>query len=310
MTGCALVSGLSNLDVEGSKGSDASTADGGLVVDGAVDSGATDVAISPDVTVIVPDGGCGCGLTVPAGFSAVLYGSDGDNCPNSATKENIVTSPQILSGANGCTCGCTLGGCTNMKLSLYQGASCQGLIGTATANNQCQASPNGYALTTSVKLAGQGSGNVTCSTPSSYPKPYANQAALCSPSSSNVCANLCQPPNGMATCFVATGDVACPVEAPKRTVIAKSVTDTRTCLGCTCNVTNPVCNVNLQWFSDPQCTTAVGNSANFASETCVPASASSNLNAKVTPGGNCSVTGSTGGTGTTTPVNVRTVCCK
>ena len=305
MTGCALVSGLSNLDVATDAAVDPS-ADG--AVDSSTDGGSSDA--SPDSPVVViPDGGCGCDLTVPLGFSPILYGSDGDNCPNSATVENVVTNPVSGIASGTCSCSCSLGGCSTAKLQIYALANCSNIVGTLGVSGTCQGSPQNYASAVAMKLTGNGSGNVSCSTTPSFAKPYGNQAALCTPSSSTTCASLCQPPQGTKTCFVANGDVSCPQTAPQRTLIAKSVTDARTCTGCTCSVTNGVCNANVQSYSDSNCATVSGNAINMPAETCTPVTVGPNTIVKVTASGTCSTTVGAAG-GATTPVSMRTVCCK
>lgn len=301
LTGCALVSGLSNLDVDDGKTDAATGADA-----------SSDSATAPDSDIPPPpfdagEAGCGCGISVPAGFSPILYGNDKENCPNGLTKDSVVQSPLALSGVGACTCTCALGGCTNLSLTLYSAPGCGGSLGGASANGNCQASPSNYQQAVGARVAGNGTnGTATCSANPSFPKASSDKAVLCTPSS---CTSLCSPPSEYPVCFVAQGDVACPQTLPKRTLVATSVTDTRVCSGCSCSVTNPGCNVTLQWYGDGQCTTATGNPQSFATGTCAPASATAAYTAKVAPTGGCSVSGGQG-SGSTTPVNVRTVCCK
>lgn len=309
VAGCGLVSGLSDLEVGPASGSDAST-EAGAVIDGAVGVDASDAGVAPDVSVVIPDGGCGCGITVPPGFSPILYGGDSDLCPKASTPEKVVVSPQALAAGGACACTCTIGGCTNLKLSFYDTPNCSNLFGTTSANATCQLTPGVSGNVDSVRVSGSGSANVTCATiPPAFPKPYGGEAGVCTPEQSTACASFCSPPPGLGTCFVAPGDVSCPQTLPKRTVIAQSVTDARTCAGCGCSVANPVCNVALQSYSDNICATAVGVVSNFVTDVCTPQAVGTDTIAKITPAGTCSATpGSV--TGTTTPVNLRTVCCK
>ncbi|CAN5736023.1 hypothetical protein BH09MYX1_BH09MYX1_18100 [soil metagenome] len=296
MTGCALVSGLSSIDV-------GVVSDAGVNADAGVDAGAD---VSADVSADVPIDPCACGLTLPPGFSTTLFNPDNGKgqCPPQMKATTVVLNPQTLTAAGACTCSCSLGGCASPSLQFYDSSSCNVGLGTISITGQCQSS-GVYVATSSIR----GSSSTTSSClvgAASFPAASAGQATLCADPSS--CIQLCAPPLGMSLCMAATGDVACP-NGQTKYLVADSIIESRSCSGCSCNVMAPACNVAVQFYGDNACIVPSGSPVTGNLTSCGISNAGASFIAKVTPSGSCS-TQSGSASGAAVPTNLRTICCK
>lgn len=289
--GCALLSGLSNLDIA----SDAGTSDAFVVVPDGSDAA-------------VPQDDCDCGVAAPAGFSSVVFlrKDDGTSCPQYTTKESAYADPQSVAATGACSCGCTVGGCTPATVGFHLGSSC-GMGSSIAITGGCQASPSNYASATFAKPT---FGAPTCTSGAgTFPKAYSDKVTVCT-SQLGHCAQFCPSPNGAPLCWVAPGDVACP--APLKKNLIGALTDTRSCTGCSCSVSpNTACLLNVHAYSDSTCTTPLLDAgATWLDGSCGALAPPSGpyMIGQVGPLGSCTSSGGTASGGAAATA-IRTVCC-
>lgn len=297
--GCALLSGLSDLDV--GNGADASTSDA-----------AVDVKLPDAATLDGAPTACGCDAGIPSGFVPYLFPKSGNgggfsSCPPTLARDTVYLDALTSTASGPCSCTCVMSGCSNPVVTFWDGTFCSGSLGTLNLNGGCQALPQNLSATSAIKTTtttGPG-----CTTVSSFPAAYSGTARLCAPQGSD-CTNFCNAATqGLPLCYVAPGDVACPAGLTK-TLVSGAPTDTRTCTGCTCSTSASACNVTLTYHGNAVCTQADGGLTQVTDNcTMVPTVSGSYVRGNVTVGGTCTATGGTA-SGSVAPANVRTVCCK
>lgn len=285
--GCALVSGLANLELA----TDAGSADSGTPGEG----GARDAA---------PDSGstlCACGGTIPPGFTPV--GVTKGQCPPSLDKETVYLDPKTLTASGACTCTCNVGGCTGSTTTFYDATQCFLSLGSVSLNGTCQALSNNVSATSSIKTTGA---TPSCTMASSFPTPHSGTTRLCTPT--NDCTAFCAGGN-LQSCYVAPGDVACPTGLTK-TLVSASVTDTRSCNGCSCTTSGGGCVAVMTYYTNATCTAGTDAGLTQNVDSCNNTGVSGTyVKGAVTPLGTCTTLPGTADGGTT-PTNLRTVCCK
>jgi hypothetical protein len=287
ISGCALISGLSTLDVD----------DGSASVDASDDL---------DVRSDAADAGC-CFGAIPPGFTPVLLGPSDTKC-GALKSETVVLDPQTTTASGACTCGCTLGGCAGGTLRFYDGAGCAGSVGNVALGGGCAAAPPNFALTSAFRVLQPGTPSCTLGT-ASFPAASSGSGSLCRGDAKTACSAFCSPAPNVKSCLVVTGNVACPTGLKKQ-LVAQSVTDARTCTGCACNVAGGSCGADVQFYADGACTTASGGPMSLPFDACTTGiAAGPQLIAKPRPSGTCTTTPGVA-SGGTTPVGVATVCCK
>jgi hypothetical protein len=111
------------------------------------------------------------------------------------------------------------------------------------------------------------------------------------------------------TCLVHDGEVACPSKLNSRTVLAATVTDTRSCgATCACGTTSCTNGATLEAFSTETCTTPVRSVS--ADGSCTTAgTAPTGLSYRYTAGTGCNVTTPAAVLGSVTYTAPRTLCC-
>lgn len=128
---------------------------------------------------------------------------------------------------------------------------------------------------------------------------------LCHPAIDSCAETFCAPPNGMKTCLVAEGDVACPANAATKTLVG-SEPDV-TCGACTCTST-ATCTGSLTFYSGSGCT---GGTKVLQANTCTMVNQASIKSTQwAGTASNLACTNIVPGAPTSVGVkNARTVCC-
>lgn len=296
---CALVSGLSDLDV---------AVEGGVTVDG----GATDAP--RDVSEASPplDAGCTC-VSLPVGWTAVRFRADKTaTCPNGDVTEDVLLAPAVTTASGACGCSCTnTTDCANPSATYRGGVLCGGgTKGTVplVTSGTCSPSPGNYQGTDSFDIAPK-SGSCTAQA-APFASASTGSGRLCTIASSPcaIGAGCNDPAGGFAACVVKAGDATCPVDYPKRTLVATSLNDTRTCSGCSCDASPLKCQYAYSTYATNQCVTQLGTATALAGG-CANVTVEAFYKATATVMGTC-IAGNGVASGTATAVGGRTTCCK
>lgn len=307
---CALVSGLSDLDVD--------PGDAAIPQPDAAPDVATDTAVDApkdapiDVAPPVNDAGCTC-VPIPTGWSAVRFRTDrASSCPLGDVTDDVVLAPSSVTASGSCGCTCTSSlDCASPMVAYRAQTLCMGgtkAAGVLTTSGACTASPGNAegadSIETTAKIA---SCNATAV---AFPSVVTGNARVCTKSSSPCTGQTgCNDPaGGYAACVVSPGDQPCPSGYPTRSLIASSVTDTRTCVGCSCTATNVKCELTLDAYSSGACGTKTSSVVTTLG-VCGNFKADQYYKATVAITGSCSP-GAGSGSGAATAVQGRTVCCK
>ena len=308
---CALVSGLSDLDVDPG---DAAIPQPDASVDVTIDSPGDAPKDAPiEVAPPVNDAGCTC-VPIPASWTAVRFRSDRNAaCPVGDLTEDVVLAPASVAATASCGCTCTTGAidCSNPVVT-YRGATlCAG--GTkaqapAITSGACTASPNNAEGADSLETTAK---SAACT---AQPAPFASvvtgNGRLCTKANSPCTGQTgCNDPaGGFSACVVSAGDQTCPAGYPTRTTISTSVADGRTCLNCGCTTPNVKCSLTIDAYNTNACltktstlTTTLGVCGNYKADLFYKATAA--VSGSCTPGNGV-------GSGSATAVQGRTVCCK
>lgn len=294
------------------------TNDGG--VDVVVKDVIADVVSEPGPPVPCSTDSGACTSTLQAGWTPIAFATSRTNaCPSNFTADDVVTNPQIQSGA--CTCDCTPVTAPSCAIG--------SLTGTFGATNQCGGGTNGpYSITSDGECYDWGNValsayhdwtklGLTAGTCTSAPTLDSNKVATdavraCTPPpqcAEDVCSG--SPPAGFSSCIVHDADLACP-SGPftARTVVAVSVQFA--CSSCSaCANTGTGCgNAQIDYYATTNCTGSLATDA--VDGKC---DASGNVQSVITHfkytapvlGAACTPGTSTA---TPTPTNLRTICCR
>lgn len=303
-TGCALVSGLSSLDVGPEAPADASAP-----LDASGDASADAIA---DVSVVI-DASCAdasCAGIDP-GWTPVGYVEG--TCPKGWGSLDFVTNPTL---GTACACGCsvtTQPTCDVGTCPITAGTSPSCSLGTINLNfngGNCVSFPQ-VTLAPFQKIVPLALAGGAC-TATANPAGVATTAArLCAPPDCGTAASLCSSgaPNGIATCVTSSGDLACPGAYPVRHVVGVSAAAACNST-CTCKVGGTCTSPKVTFYSDTQCTNLVVT--NDATGTCAADVASGMqvhaAKCAATVAATCNPSGAAAGT--VSLVGVRTVCCR
>lgn len=200
-----------------------------------------------------------CALPQPAGgFSLVLFGDGDATCPAGFDSANTVSTP--VAGAGTCTCGaCTFAGtsCANdndMTTSYDNG---NGMCGTTGAtlnatNGNCNNDNGSFADNARVNGPAPTLGTCTSAATANDAMVTTTAHTICTPRPETCIAEICTPPAAMTACLIAAGDVACPVEAPTKTLVGSNVT-VSCAAQCGCTVTSAVCGGTIRFYENNNC---------------------------------------------------------
>lgn len=299
---CALVSGLSSLDVD--------PGDAAITIDAKTDAPAdAPIEATPPVT----DAGCTC-VPIPTGWTAVRFRSDRTaSCPLGDSTDDVVLAPSSVTANNlPCSCTCTSSiDCANPTVTYLGGQNCAGgskTSGPIQTNGTCLAGPSNAFGADSIGTLAK---TATCTvSPSPFPTTVTGNGRLCTKTPSPCAANSgCNDPaGGFAACVVSAGNVPCPSDYPTRTSVAASVTEGRTCSGCACSADLVKCQLTIDAFTTGQCVTSV-STATTTLGVCANFVAHDFYKATTSVVGACMANAGTG-SGAATAVQPRTVCCK
>jgi hypothetical protein len=294
---CAMVSGLSTLDVDPFFASDAGS-------DDAQDAGGD-----------AQDAGCAC-VSIPSGWTAIRFASSTNvACPTGDTSADVVLGPVQATATGTCTCTCApVIDCSAPSLEIYVSPTCGNFDGPlkAVTNGTCQPMTPGLVGNDGARAL---FANASCTaTPAPFPAASTGTGRRCTPPASTTCApgQACAGASGaFAACIAQDGDVACPTGWDKKTTAAASVTDGRTCTGCSCSVSNntPACSYDVKSYHTNGCTQVQSAATLTTSGICnvwttdlyytATAKVTATCNAK---NGNAA--------GSTTVTGLQTICCK
>jgi hypothetical protein len=200
-------------------------------------------------------GGGTCGTPAPAGWigpfaiNTASPPNASQQCPQGWTDHGAAFIG-LLAGAPTCACNCVPSASTcNVEVTYYSDAGCTMPNETGSSSGGCQnlatSESHGY-----VRAVGQ-PGNVGCAPAEQYvvpPTAWTEASVMCAPGQLPVCEDgVCLPvvPAGFEDrwCVMAEGEQACPAgpySSPK--TMHRSLTDTRDCTPCGCNVSGtPTC---------------------------------------------------------------------
>ncbi len=304
-TGCALVSGLSGLDV-GTDDAGPVDASEASTPEAAADAG-PDVVITFDAATC-GDGGCG-GIASP--WSPV--GRAATTCPKGWTSLDYVTNPSLGSA---CACGCTVATpptCDVGACTITAGTSPACSLGTLTLNfngPNCLSTPPAMLVAYHKVVPIDAKGG-TCTAAPNPNGVVTTPARLCAPADCDTSAALCggSVPSGVTACVVAPGDLACPSSYPVRSAVGLAAAAACSS-ACSCQV-NGTCSMGkLSSYSDTQCATLVVTSDANGTCTADPAAGTTVRSAKyaATVSATCSASGNAAGT--VGLVGLQTLCCR
>ena len=274
------------------------------------------------VDSVAPDGGANCDVSrcanVPAGFHAVSLVDATASCPNGFDTSDLVTAPIANDGA--CTCACnvtTQPDCTNGSVTRYlqtnTSTTCSQQATTFQANGgACTQIQNGALYLSYSHYA------VNAPPPSGGACQY--DATVDPQKVSSTKARVCAPPascqgavcDGASVCVAQTGDVACPGDFPKKTLVGTSATADCSACGGSCSVTGD-CTGTFSVYTDPSCTQ---NGVDFTADgTCSPNPATTTTAYTYYQYAGSVKTATCGGTAPTSTATATldgttTVCCK
>ena len=270
---------------------------------------------------VAPDGGTNCDVAkcgnIPSGFHVVSLVDGSTACPSGLDASDVVTAPVASDGA--CTCACnvtTPPDCTNGSVTrsldqtttptcTYQGTTFQANGGACSSvGNTLYLSYTHYAVTAPPPSGGACQYDATVDPQ----KITSTKARVCAPPASCPGAAC----TGGAACVSQTGDVACPADFPKKTLVGTSATADCAACGASCTVAGE-CTGTFSFYTDPGCTQ---NGVDFTADgTCAsnPASTATGYTYYQFKGSvktaTCSGTAPTS-TATATLDGATTVCCK
>lgn len=256
---------------------------------------------------------CSCAEVPPAGFSLVAFRTDQNaDCVGDLVKDDRVANP--TAGANACTCGacsvtampsCLTGNFTLLEDGSNSSAFCNQQQQLAINNGNCvqkqvtlpyhgkvsAAAPSGGSCTTAASIAKQEAAKTT-------------PVRVCAPTATGETCACDAKLAGFATCFRATGDVACPAGTKKALVGTGANV---TCDPCGCNLVNPTCSsAKLDYYSDGNCAnheqTMDDNSCDF-----IPSNNSGSYKYSATAKATCQATAAPAGNVALT--GTETICC-
>jgi hypothetical protein len=318
---CGLISGLGDLELEGTDAGADAGADT-AVPDTSVKDVVTPPSDAPSDTPLDTPAGCtasgACTQSLPFGWTPVAVPGDAtDACPNGYSSSDRIS--QVTAGFGACDCSCTVtkdpacdvglvarhvssdSTCSLATSSLsVNGSGCTPLVNPTIVISHAKNDPLPPSGGTCVGNAVQDKSKVTKTTLRTC------ENAACA---ENVCAGSV--PKGFAACIVKDGvEPTCPTGfATTRTVVGSDFT--LACSACTCSLGASTCTgATLAYYADTACSTLV---------TTGPADGACNLNQSVgstvsafkyaaTLNRVCSATGTK--TPAPTLVNTKTVCCK
>jgi hypothetical protein len=214
-----------------------------------------------------------CGFDVPAGWSLVLFArSAATQCPAGFVTESAVTNAAAAAGA--CTCSpssCTVtstpscdDGVVATKLDSAAAPTCN-QSGINLDLNEGKCTKLNASLGKHASIAAPSPKGTGACKAAAVPNPAAVTATEVRVCTSDSCATVCgeAPASGLERCLIASGDQACPADAPKKTVIG-----TKASLACgdcaTCAVTAS-CSGTISFYSDESCNSVLRT---FTSNVC------------------------------------------
>lgn len=270
---------------------------------------------------VAPEGGGNCDVSkcanVPAGFRVVSMVDPNAACPNGFDTSDLVTAPVASDGA--CTCACnvtTQPDCNTGPITRsldqgttptcnYQATTFQANGGACSPiNNTLYLSYPHYATNAPPPSGGSCQYDATVDTQ----KITSSKARLCAPPTSCPGA-VC---TGANVCVAQDGDVACPGDFPKKTLVGTSASADCSACGGSCSVAGQ-CTGTLSFFTDQACTQG---KVDFTADGTCGANPSSSGTGYTYYQWTGSVKGATcGGTAPTSTATAKldgetTVCCK
>lgn len=319
LAGCASVIGLSDFDIvdDADGGLDGSVDNNVVSPDANVDDGGADATVVlPPVTCIADASACDR-LDLDGGFRPVgIAQGNATSCPDGFGALVLTKAAPITTTG---TCGCvqtssTLPTCpTSFNLQLLAGddpISCHVNEAPTQVSATCSQINNmfGRAFHEVPSMPGT---NAACAASADKSGVQATPTAItiCPPAGTcedAVCEG--QKLGALRSCIIADGDLPCP-SGPfsDRLPVGDALNVTCTGSTCTCSASNPLCNGQLQIFSDHDCTVPV---VAFDAGVCTqnPEVQLGSERFISTPTATFQVTGD-GGAPTTTFTNPRTLCC-
>ncbi|MBX3224090.1 MAG: hypothetical protein KF795_26480 [Labilithrix sp.] len=292
------------------------TRDGGGNGNGGDDSGLPPAAISPSLAT------CGLGnicMTNAEGWSPLLSLTTalGGGCPAGWPTR----SEHKTSGGGGCSCECTpTSGSCGASIASRGGAACTGpsTSHAIAGDGSCSTALPGFALPVAFAWAdttnaapkgctGKVSSNLS-------PPRTTITCGGAAPTQNAACKDdeVCVPKGSIlqgTNCLVHDGEVACPANLPRRTVIGTSIAEGRSCeTTCACE-TNGCAGGTLRAFANPDCTSPLRTID--VDGTCAMSGQSLETAAsyRYTASSGCKVKQAPAVLGTETVSAPRTICC-
>jgi hypothetical protein len=254
-----------------------------------------------------------CTATLPVGWTLVqLQPNRSAACPADFTQQDVISNP--VAGTGACDCSCTANSASACNMGQLQTR-----YGTTTACSSAGAmiNVNGAGCT---MLSGNFStyfsatplsagASCTPSTVTERMRVTSNQLRSCEPPAAcreDVCNGRVPP--GSSACIGRDGDHPCPAGWTTRSLVGTDFS--LTCSSCTCQGSANCTNARINFFSDPNCATAL---ISFAVDgTCQPTNGVGAIGSftYAATAGNPMCTANGPRTATVALTGTRTLCCK